>query len=137
MVKAVGPDDQSITNPMLNLAVTLYNLKRDDDAEQLALEVLRIRENAFGKDCLPVGEALDCLVSIQSRLGKDETELLKLLKRILRIQEKAFGYEAKEVIDTLKKIVFYMDKLGLKDEKFPVQKRLSMLRMKFKNQMQY
>ncbi|XP_022995906.1 nephrocystin-3 isoform X2 [Cucurbita maxima] len=137
MVKAVGPDDQSITNPMLNLAVTLYNLKRDDDAEQLALEVLRIRENAFGKDCLPVGEALDCLVSIQSRLGKDETELLKLLKRILRIQEKAFGYEAKEVIDTLKKIVFYMDKLGLKDEKFPVQKRLSLLRMKFKNQMQY
>ncbi|XP_038876004.1 nephrocystin-3 isoform X3 [Benincasa hispida] len=54
MIKAVGPDDQSITVPMLNLAVTLYNLKRDDDAEQLALEVLRIRENAFGKDSLPV-----------------------------------------------------------------------------------
>lgn len=56
MIKAVGSDDQSITVPMLNLAVTLYNLKQDNDAEQLALEVLRIRENAFGKDSLPVGE---------------------------------------------------------------------------------
>uniref|UniRef100_A0A0A0KN69 MalT-like TPR region domain-containing protein n=1 Tax=Cucumis sativus TaxID=3659 RepID=A0A0A0KN69_CUCSA len=137
MIKAVGSDDQSITVPMLNLAVTLYNLKQDNDAEQLALEVLRIRENAFGKDSLPVGEALDCLVSIQSRLGKDESELLKLLKRILTIQEKEFGEDGKEVIDTLKKIVFCMDKLGMKDEKFLLQKRLSMLRMKFKNQMRY
>ncbi|XP_022159305.1 uncharacterized protein LOC111025733 isoform X2 [Momordica charantia] len=137
MVKAAGADDESITVPMLHLAVTLYNLNRDEDAEQLALEALRIREIAFGKDCLPVGEALDCLVCIQSRVGKDEKELLNMLMRILRIQEKEFGMEGKEVIDTLKKIVFYMDKLGIKDEKFPLQKRLSMLRMKFKNQMQY
>ncbi|KAA0042543.1 nephrocystin-3 [Cucumis melo var. makuwa] len=137
MIKAVGSDDQSITVPMLDLAVTLYNLKQDDEAEQLALEVLRIRENAFGKDSLPVGEALDCLVSIQSRLGKDESELLKLLKRILRIQEREFGDDGEEVIDTLKKIAFCMEKLGMKDEKFLLQKRLSMLRMKFKNQMQY
>lgn len=77
------------------------------------------------------------MVCIRSRLGKDEKEQLHLLKRILSIQEKEFGYEGKEVIDTLKKIVFYMDKLGIKDEKFPLQKRLSMLRMKFKSQMQY
>uniref|UniRef100_A0A7N2MH98 Uncharacterized protein n=1 Tax=Quercus lobata TaxID=97700 RepID=A0A7N2MH98_QUELO len=82
MRKTVGPDDQSITFPMLHLAVTLYNLKRDEEAEQLALEVLHIREKAFGKDCLPVGEALDCLVSIQTRLGNDDGELLELLKRI-------------------------------------------------------
>ena len=77
------------------------------------------------------------MVSIQSRLGKDESELLKLLKRILRIQEREFGDDGEEVIDTLKKIAFCMEKLGMKDEKFLLQKRLSMLRMKFKNQMQY
>ena len=56
MRKTVGPDDQSITFPMLHLAVTLYNLKRDEEAEQLALEVLHIREKSFGKDSLPVGK---------------------------------------------------------------------------------
>lgn len=56
MAKTVEPDDQSITFPMLNLAVTLYHLRHDEEAEQLALEALRIRENAFGKDSLPVGK---------------------------------------------------------------------------------
>ncbi|KAL4594759.1 hypothetical protein ACB092_12G042500 [Castanea dentata] len=137
MRKTVGPDDQSITFPMLHLAVTLYNLKRDEEAEQLALEVLHIREKAFGKDSLPVGEALDCLVSIQTRLGKDDGELLELLKRIVSIQETEFGYESEEVMETLKKIVYYLDKLGRKNEKFPLQKRLSILRMKYKQRIQY
>lgn len=57
MAKTVEPDDQSITFPMLHLAVTLYHLRRDEEAEQLALEVLRIRENAFGEDSLPVGKS--------------------------------------------------------------------------------
>lgn len=54
----VSPDDQAITFPMLNLAVTLYNLNRNEEAEQLALEVLRVREKAFGKESLPVGMLL-------------------------------------------------------------------------------
>ncbi|KAI3701796.1 hypothetical protein L6452_27147 [Arctium lappa] len=58
----VGPDDSSITFTMLQLAVTLYNLKQDEEAEQLALEVLRIREKAFGDASLPVREALECLI---------------------------------------------------------------------------
>lgn len=41
---------------MLHLAVTLYHLKNDEEAEKLALEVLRIREKAFGKNSLPVGK---------------------------------------------------------------------------------
>ncbi|KAG5229538.1 nephrocystin [Salix suchowensis] len=137
MMKSVRPDDSSITFPMLHLAVTLYRLNQDEEAEQLALEVLRIREKAFGKDSLPVGEALDCLVSIQTRLGKSEAELLELLKQVLKIQEKEFGYESEEVMRTLKKIVFYLDKTGRKDEKFSMQKRLSVLRMKYKQMMQY
>lgn len=56
MLRTVGPKDQSITVPMLHLAVTLYNLDRDEEAERLALEVVRIREDAFGKESLPVGE---------------------------------------------------------------------------------
>ena len=56
MMKSVRPDDSSITFPMLHLAVTLYRLNQDEEAEQLALEVLRIREKAFGKDSLPVGK---------------------------------------------------------------------------------
>lgn len=56
MLKNVSPDDQSITFPMLHLAVTLYNLNRNEEAEKYALEVLQIRERAFGKDSLPVGE---------------------------------------------------------------------------------
>uniref|UniRef100_A0A2C9VLV0 Uncharacterized protein n=1 Tax=Manihot esculenta TaxID=3983 RepID=A0A2C9VLV0_MANES len=62
MAKTVSPEDQSITFPMLHLAVTLYHLNRDEEAEQLAL-----------------------------------------------------------------KIVYYLDKLGRKDEKFSIQKRLSVL----------
>jgi len=83
------------------------------------------------------GEALDCLVSIQTRLGKDDGELLELLKRIVSIQEREFGYESEEVMETLKKIVYYLDKLGRKNEKFPLQKRLSILRMKYKQRIQY
>ncbi|XP_021774958.1 nephrocystin-3-like [Chenopodium quinoa] len=137
MMKSVGPDDPSITFPMLHLAVTLFNLRRDKEAERLAIEVLRIRETAFGKESLPVGEALDCLVSIQTRLGEDDDELLELLKRVLRIQEKEFGYESEEVMITLKKVLFYLDKLGKKQEKFPVQRRLSVLRDKYKHRVQY
>ncbi|KAL1824023.1 hypothetical protein ACET3Z_010801 [Daucus carota] len=137
MSKTVSPDDQSISFPMLNLAVTLYNLNQNEEAEQLALEVLLIREKSFGKDSLPVGEALDCLVSIQSRLGKDDKELLGHLQRVLKIQEKAFGNDSEEVIGTLKKILFYLDKMGKKNEKFPVQKRLSMLRTKYKEMIRH
>ncbi|KAL6541491.1 hypothetical protein OROGR_010977 [Orobanche gracilis] len=132
MMKTVAPDDPSITFPMLHLAVTLYNLHRDEEAERLAMDVLCIREKAFGKESLPVGEALDCLVSIQKRLEKDESEVLKLLKRVLRIQEKAFGNDSGEVIETLKKIVHYLDKMGMKDEKYPLQRRLSILRDRHK-----
>ncbi|PQQ04267.1 nephrocystin-3 isoform X1 [Prunus yedoensis var. nudiflora] len=137
MGKTVGPDDQSITFPMLHLAVTLYHLKRDEEAEQLALQALHIREKAFGKDTLPVAEALDCLVSIQTGLMKDDEELLEQLKRVLSIQEKEFGPEGEEVMITLKKVVFYLDKLGRKNEIFPLQKRLSALRMKFKQRIQH
>lgn len=56
MLRTLGPTDQSITVPMLHLAVTLYNLKRDEEAERIAIEVVHIRENAFGKASLPVGE---------------------------------------------------------------------------------
>ena len=43
MMKSVGSNDPSLTFPMLQLAVTLFNLKRDKEAEKLAIEVLRIR----------------------------------------------------------------------------------------------
>lgn len=77
------------------------------------------------------------MVSIQTRLGKADGELLELLKRIVSIQEREFGYESEEVMETLKKIVYYLDKLGRKNEKFPLQKRLSILRMKYKQRIQY
>ncbi|XP_064954769.1 uncharacterized protein LOC103975477 isoform X1 [Musa acuminata AAA Group] len=132
MLRTVGPKDQSITVPMLHLAVTLYNLDRDEEAERLALEVVRIREDAFGKESLPVGEALDCLVSIQMRLGKDDNDVLATLKRVLNIQEKEMGFESEEALTTLKKVVFYLDKMGKRDEKLPLQRRLSLLRRKYK-----
>lgn len=62
MMKNVGPDHQSITYPMLHLAVTLYHQKRDEEAEQLAEQVLHIREKAFGKDSLPVGKIIACFM---------------------------------------------------------------------------
>ena len=80
---------------------------------------------------------MDCLVAIQTRLERADTELLELLKRVLKIQEKEFGYESEEVLETLKKIVFYLDKVGRKDEKISMQKRLSTLRMKYKQMIQY
>ncbi|CAD5194138.1 unnamed protein product [Musa acuminata subsp. malaccensis] len=132
MLRTVGPKDQSITVPMLHLAVTLYNLDRDEEAERLTLEVVRIREDAFGKESLPVGEALDCLVSIQMRLGNDDNDVLATLKRVLNIQEKEMGFESEEALTTLKKVVFYLDKMGKRDEKLPLQRRLSLLRRKYK-----
>lgn len=137
MMKTVEPDDQSISFPMLHLAVTLYHLKREEEAEPLALEALRIREKAFGKDSLPVGEALDCLVSIQMRLGKEDCVLLDLLNRVLRIQEIEFGNESEEVMLTLKKVVFYLDKMGKNDGRLPLQRRLSKLRKIYKQMIQY
>ncbi|XP_049393489.1 uncharacterized protein LOC125857879 isoform X2 [Solanum stenotomum] len=137
MFKNVSPDDQSITFPMLHLAVTLYNLNRNEEAEKHALEVLRIRERAFGENSLPVGEALDCLVSIQTQLGKDDGELLELLKRVLKIQEKAFGTDSEEVMETLKKVVYYLEKMGRKHEGLPLERRLSKLRTKYKQMVQY
>lgn len=83
------------------------------------------------------GEALNCLVSIQIRLGKDNEEVLGLLKRILSIQEKELGYDSEEVMLTLKKIVFYLNKMGRKDEKLLQQRRLSMLRIKYKQKVPY
>ena len=58
------------------------------------------------------GEALDCLVSIQTRLGKDDGELLELLKRIVSIQEREFGYESEEVMETLKKNCILLRQTG-------------------------
>lgn len=83
------------------------------------------------------GEALDCLVSIQSRLGKDDGELLDHLNRVLKIQEKAFGGDSEEVMETLKKIVHYMTRIGLKHEKLPLQRRLSRLRDKYKQAVKF
>ncbi|PIN27102.1 Kinesin light chain [Handroanthus impetiginosus] len=137
MTKTTPRDDPSITLPMLDLAVTLYHLHRDEEAEKLAMDVLRIRKKAFGKESIPVGEALDCLVSIRSRLERDESKLLKQLKRVLKIQEKAFGHESKEVMETLIKILHYLDKLGMKNEKYPVQRRLSILINKHKEMVGY
>ncbi|XP_057472742.1 uncharacterized protein LOC130761262 [Actinidia eriantha] len=137
MLKTVDSDDQSITFPMLNLAVTLHNLHQYAEAEELALEVLRIREKAFGKESIPVGEALDCLVSIQTKLEKDDTELLEHLKRVLAIQERKFGHESEEVMMTLEKVIFFLDKLGMRDEKFPLRRRLSLLRTKYENMVRY
>lgn len=54
--RTVGPADNSITIPMLHLAVVLYHLKQDEEAETLALEAVRIRETIFGKQSLPVGK---------------------------------------------------------------------------------
>ncbi|XP_010520962.1 PREDICTED: nephrocystin-3 [Tarenaya hassleriana] len=132
MEKSVGPEDQSITFPMLHLAVTLSQLNRDEEAESLALKVLQLRENTFGKDSLPVGEALDCLVSIRARLGRDDRELLELVKRVMMIQEKEFGSEAEELIVTLQKIVYFLDKLRMKDEKFKFRRRIALLREKYR-----
>lgn len=83
-----------------------------------------------------VGEALDCLVSIQTKLGKNKNELLVLLKRILKIQEKELGNDREEVMVTLKKLVFILDELGRRDEKMPLKRRLSLLRTKHKQRIQ-
>lgn len=56
MRKTVELNEQSISVPMLHLAVTLYHLRQDDEAEHLASEVVRIREEAFGKNSLLVGK---------------------------------------------------------------------------------
>ncbi|XP_078429120.1 tetratricopeptide repeat (TPR)-like superfamily protein isoform X2 [Wolffia australiana] len=132
MSRTLGARDQSLSVPMLHLAVVLYYLRRDEEAENLALEALSLRESAFGRESLPVGEALDVLVSIQARLGKDDGEALENLKRVLAIQEAEFGVENEEVMETLKKMIFFLDRMGKRVEKAPIQRRLTALNNKFK-----
>ncbi|KAL2515261.1 lipase [Forsythia ovata] len=48
------------------------------------------------------------VILAQSRLGKDDSELMELFKKVLKIQEKAFGSENEEFMETLKKIVHYL-----------------------------
>ena len=83
------------------------------------------------------GEALDCLASIQVRLGKDDREILKLLKRILNIHEKELGHESEGIMVTLKKMVYFLDKLGMRDEMLPIQRRLTVLRRKYKQKVHH
>lgn len=71
-------------------------------------------------------------MSIQVRLGRDDGEVLVLLKRVLMIQEKEFGPSAEELIVTLQKIVHMLDKLKMKDEKFKFRRRLALLRERYK-----
>lgn len=78
------------------------------------------------------GEALDCLVSIQARLGRDDGEVLGLLKRVLMIQEKEFGSSAEELVITLQKILHFLEKLEMKDDKFKFRRRLALLRERYK-----
>ncbi|THG19418.1 hypothetical protein TEA_003889 [Camellia sinensis var. sinensis] len=85
MLKTVG---QMISPSPFQCYILLHNLNQCAEAEQVALEVLHIQEKAFGEESLPDGEALDCLVAIQTKLGKDDIKLLELLKRVLAIQEK-------------------------------------------------
>lgn len=78
-----------------------------------------------------LGEALDCLISIQISLGNaDDSDILAKLKRVLSIQEKEMGYEKEETVTTLKKVMFYLEKMGKRDENLPLQRRLSLLRAK-------
>ncbi|CAM9003626.1 unnamed protein product [Rhodiola kirilowii] len=137
MENSVPLEDQSITFPMLHLAVVLSCMGRDEEAEKLATSAVVIREKAFGPNSPPVGEALDCLVSIQTRLGKEGNQLVELLKRVLAIQEKQFGNESREVIGTLEKIIYHLEKIGDKSEKLPLQRRLSTLRKKHKGKVPY
>ncbi|GAB2221892.1 hypothetical protein Droror1_Dr00013085 [Drosera rotundifolia] len=128
MERTGNPDDPSISFPMLRLAITLYHLKKDKEAESLALQVLKIREVAFGEDSLPVGEALDCLVSIQMRTVEDDDEaLLERTQRVLKIKEKAFGTGSAELMQTLLKILFFLKKLGREYEMPFIERRLSVL----------
>lgn len=83
------------------------------------------------------GEALDCLVSIQTRLGEDDKAIVALLKRVLKIQELTFGHESEEVMETLKKIIHCLDKLGMRIEKLPVERRFSNLWEKYKDMIAY
>lgn len=66
------------------------------------------------------------------RLGKNDNDVLTILKRVLTIQERELGYESEEVVTTLKKVAFYLDKMGKRDEKLPLMRRLSFLKNKYK-----
>lgn len=77
------------------------------------------------------------MASIQTKLEKPDAGILMLLNQVLKIQEREFGSESEKVMETLKKAVYYLDKMGKKDEKLPLQRRLYALRSKFTQMVQY
>ncbi|KAG0493973.1 hypothetical protein HPP92_004967 [Vanilla planifolia] len=54
-IMSKDPKDQSVL--MLHLAVTLYHLRQDEEAEKLALEVVQVREESFERNLYPLGSA--------------------------------------------------------------------------------
>ncbi|KAF5947517.1 hypothetical protein HYC85_013474 [Camellia sinensis] len=102
-----GADSEDLVVPLLGLDNLLMKKGKAKDTENPFIGILNVYTKLCGENDGRVGmamcslahvkcakgEALDCLVSIQTKLGKDNIELLELLKRVLAIQEKAFGYE--------------------------------------------
>ncbi|KAG0491890.1 hypothetical protein HPP92_005288 [Vanilla planifolia] len=55
-IMSKDPKDQSVL--MLHLAVTLYHLRQDEEAEKLALEVVQVREESFERNLYPLVKPL-------------------------------------------------------------------------------
>ncbi|KAL2650605.1 hypothetical protein R1flu_018733 [Riccia fluitans] len=91
LMSSVGPDAPQVSIILQLLAQLLHGQPdRQEEAEPLARECLRIREKAFGKDHISVGEACSFLASILHEDDRDE-EAADLMYRVVDIQEKEFG----------------------------------------------
>ncbi|KAL3700967.1 hypothetical protein R1sor_018989 [Riccia sorocarpa] len=101
VLASVGPDAPQVSVILQLLAQLLHGQPdRQEEAEPLARESLRIREKYFGKDHISVGEACSFLASILHEQDRDE-EAVDLMYRVVEIQEKEFGADNPDLEQTL------------------------------------
>lgn len=91
-----GPDSLVMANNLYHLAITLEQNGQLADAEQAIQRAIAILEKVYGSDAPPVGFALVCLASIESRLGKDDL-VKEALNREASIREKTTSQSAFKV----------------------------------------
>jgi tetratricopeptide (TPR) repeat protein len=91
------------------------NQGKYQEAEQLSLRSLAIREKALGRDHPDVAQSLNNLASLYSNQGKFK-EAEPLYKRALAIVDKTLGAEHPEIVMILKNYSILLQKTDRKAE---------------------
>ncbi|CAM6127791.1 unnamed protein product [Calypogeia fissa] len=124
----VGPESTQVS-VVLQLLSTLLHAQpdRQSEAEPLARQSVRLREQIFGTDHIAVGEAYSHLASILHQRGQD-AEAADLMYKVLAIQEREVGIDCPVIEETLEVLNMLLVNLGRHRETIQIVQRLERMR---------